>query len=218
MRYRDFLFASLMAILLAACASSAPSDGFLPTVDDPDLEINVTPQVDQDYAYFAIVVTRIGEQVAATGHKIGWNASGEIYLKVTLDSAGPLNVIGTGFGKAGFDASSQVCIDEGGWPVEYTAEGHFDEDKCELTLKIEETWPKTEAHAACMGYSGSGGGGIYTLSFPSLNFKEDDLREDTTTTIEEGMMTWLNTFLLYPRDGLEDTDCVFDAPTPAPTP
>ena len=208
MRCRDFLFISLVAMLLAACAGSAPSDDSLPIVNDPDLEINVTSQPDQKYGYFTVVVTRIGEQAPM----IGWFASGEVYLRVALDVEGPLNVAGTGFGTAGFDATTQVCIDEGDWPVEYTAEGNFNVDNCELTLKIQETWPKTEGHAVCFGYSGSGGGGIYTLIFPSLNFKDDDPREDTTTS--KDMITWVNTFLLYPKDGLEDTGCVFDAPTP----
>ncbi len=209
MRCRDFLFISLVAMLLAACAGSAPSDDSLPIVNDPDLEINVTPQPDQEYGYFTVVVTRIGEQAPM----IGWHASGEVYLRVALDVEGPLNVAGTGFGTAGFDATTQVCIDEGDWPVEYTAEGNFNVDNCELNLKIQETWPKTEAHAVCMGYSGSGGGGIYTLIFPSLNFKDYDTREDTTTGSKD-TIAWVNTFLLYPKDGWEDTGCVFDAPTP----
>jgi hypothetical protein len=208
MRCRDFLFISLVALLLTACASSTQSGDLNPIVDDPDININVTPQPDQKYAYFTVVVTRIGEQ----SPKIGWRASGEIYLRVALDVDGPLNVVGTGFGTAGFDASSNACKDAGGWPVDYTAEGYFNKDNCELTIKVEETWPKTEAQAVCLGRSGSASGGIYKLTFPGLNFKDDDPREDTTTS--KDLITWLNTFLLYPKSGLEDTGCVFEAFTP----
>lgn len=213
MRFKILVLLPMLAMLLAGCADSAPSDDILPIVDAPDL--NVTPQPEQKIVYFTVVVKRVGEQAAAIG-SIGWHASGEIYLKVNLDVKSGLNTVGTGFGTAGFDASSKACIDMGGWPVEYTAQGNFNVDACELNLKIEETWPQTEAHASCMGYSGSASGGVYKLLFPSLKFKENDPRDDTTTGNKGRMdeIYWINTFLLYPKDGLEDTGCAFDAPTP----
>ena len=203
MRCKIHLLMSLMVILLAACADPTPSGDFLPIVDDPDYEINVTPQSEQEFAYFKVVVTRIGKQAP----NIGWFANGEVDLKVALDVDGPLNVVGTGFGTAGYDASP-VCINKGGWPAEYTAEGYFDVDNCEFNIKIEETWPKTEAITACGAY----GGGIYQLAFPSLKFSETDPREDTTTSKDK--IDWVNTFLLYAKDGLEDSGCVFNDPAP----
>lgn len=209
-----WLFLFLCAFFsLAACQGSTSSEEMNPVVNDPDLEINVTPQPEGKYGYFTIVVKRVGEQAP----KIGWFANGEVYLRVSMDLGGddPTDtqlISGTGFGTAGFDASSQVCTDLGGWPTEYSAEGQFNVRDCELNLTIVETWPKTEAHAECMGYSGSGGGGIYKLTFPGLKFTAADTREDTTTTID--MLTWINTFLLYPKDGLEDTGCEFSNPDP----
>lgn len=203
------LISLLWALLsLAGCGNPAPSGEINPIVDDPDLEINVTPKPEEKYAYFSIDVTRVGEQAP----KIGWVATGEIYLRVTMGLQSELNITGTGFGTAGFDASSQICIDQGGWPINYAAEGIFDAEKCELKLKIEETWPQTEAYANCVGGSGSASGGMYKLIFPSLTFTDDDTREDTETT--KDMITWMNTFQLYPKDGLEDTGCVFSAASP----
>ena len=205
MRYRNLLFLSLVAILLAACADSPPPSGDLnPVVDDPEMEINVTTQPEEKYALFTLVVTRVGTQAP----KIGWSASGEIYLKVTLGVDSPLNVMGTGFGTAGFDASSQICKDQGGWPIEYTAEGYFNEKDCELTLLVTETWPQTEAFSICQGVSGSASGGVYKLSFPSLKFTDDNPRVDNTTSAD--MLTWVNSFQLYPKEGLKGTGCLFE--------
>ncbi|MEN8173325.1 MAG: hypothetical protein ABFS03_10650 [Chloroflexota bacterium] len=204
MRHKIYLLTILLIILLAACKETPPPGSLNPVVDDPDLEINVTPQPEGDYAYMTLKVTRVGVQAP----KIGWQASGEIYLRIALDVKNPPNVVGTGFGTAGFDASSDACLDTGGWPIEYDAEGYFDEDKCELTIKVDETWPKTEAHAVCFGQSGSASGGAYKMSFPNLKFEDDNPREDTTTDLE--MITWANTFLLFPKEGLEDTGCLFE--------
>jgi len=212
MKFKVLVLIPMLVMFLAACADPAPTDDILPIVDAPDL--NVTPQPEEKNAYFTVVVTRLGEQ-AAGGGSIGWFASGEVYLKVNLDVKSGLNTLGTGFGKAGFDAT-KVCIDEGGWPVEYTAEGTFNVDTCELNLKIEETWPHTEAWGSCFGYSSSYTGPVYKLLFPSLKFEENDPREDTTRgnkgKVDE--IYWMNTFLLYPKDGLEDTECIFNSPTP----
>jgi hypothetical protein len=200
-------------IALSACGGSTSSEEMNPIVNDPDLEINVTPQPEGKYGYFTIVVRRVGEQAP----KIGWNASGEVYLRVSMelgdeDADDTQLVSGTGFGTAGFDASTQICTNLGGWPVEYSAEGQFNVKTCQLDLKIEETWPKTEALSNCIGGSGSVSGGIYNLTFPSLKFTADDTREDTTTT--KDMITWINTFMLYPKDGLEDAGCEFSDPNP----
>ena len=209
-----WLFLFLCAFFsLAACQGSTPSEEMNPVVNDPDLEINVTPQDEGKYGYFTIVVKRVGEQAP----KIGWNASGEIYLKVGMelgdDDADETQLVsGTSFGTAGFDASTQICTDLGGWPVEYSAEGRFNVKNCELSLKIVETWPKTEALSNCVVGSGSASGGIYKLTFPSLKFTADDTREDTTTS--QDMITWVNTFMLYPKDGLEDAGCEFSDPNP----
>jgi hypothetical protein len=191
----------MMAVLLSACTQSASSG---------DLDIEIldidTPQPKEKFAYFTVVVTRIGEQAGG----IGWHASGEINLRVFLEGDMPLNAAGTGVGTAGFDASSNNCLDMGGWPIEYTAEGNFDDDTCTLTLKIEEIWPRTEAYAVCFGVSGSGSGGMYQLSFPTLLFEDDDPREDTETTRD--MITWINSFLLYPKSDWQGSKCVFDTP------
>lgn len=207
------LMLSLSLVVLAACGGSTESVETLPIVNDPDLEINVTPQEEGKYGYFTIVVQRVGKQAPS----IGWFANGEVYVRVSMDldpneADDVMLASGTGFGKAGFDASNEVCTDLGGWPTEYNAEGVFDVRKCELSLMIEETWPKTEAHASCLGVSGSGSGGVYKLTFPGLKFTADDPREDTETS--ENMITWLNTFTLFAREGLEDSGCEFVNPTP----
>ena len=213
MRGRHFLLIciALTVLLLAACSTSGPFDeanapagDTQPHVDDPDAEINVTPQPEEKFAYFTVKVTRLGVQAP----KIGWHASGEIYLKVAVNSDMPLNVVGTGFGTAGFDLASPVCIETGGWPIEYTANGHFDIDKCEITLNIEETWPKTEAQANCLGMSSSTSGGVYKLNFHGINFEDDNPRVDTTTDLD--MLVWANTFELIPREGLKGTGCLFE--------
>lgn len=211
MRVRDFLLIVLAMLLLAACSTTQPFDkandpvgDTQPHVDDPDANINVTPQPEEKNAYFTVKVTRIGQQAPS----IGWAATGEIYLKIAVDSDGPINVIGTGFGTAGFDASDQVCQDLGGWPVEYTAEGFFDKENCTITIKVDETWPQTEAHAACLGQSGSASGGIYKLSFNGLNFEDNNPRVDTTLT--QDMITWANSFQLTVREGLKGTGCLFE--------
>ena len=138
MRVRDFLLIALAVILLAACSTPRPFDkandpvgDTQPYIDDPDANINVTPQPEEEFAYFTVKVTRLGVQAP----KIGWHASGEIYLKVAVNSDMPLNVTGTGFGTAGFDASSNICQDIGGWPIEYAAEGFFDKKNCTITYQ-----------------------------------------------------------------------------------
>jgi len=207
------IFVTLAVILLAACSTPKPFDeannpvgDIQPKVDDPEAEINVTPQPTENSAYFTVKVTRIGKQAP----KIGWAATGEIYLKVNVDSDNPINVIGTGFGKAGFDASSQACLDMGGWPIEYAAEGYFDKENCTITIKVVETWPQTEAHAQCLGMSGSASGGIYTLTFPNLKFEDFEPRVDTELT--QDMITWANSFELSAREGIKKTDgCLFEA-------
>jgi len=197
MRYRNFLILTLMALLLSACAvaSAAPAPEAAPT---PEPEV----------AHFTVVVTRIGEQAGP----VGWHASGTILLKVLLDADGPLNITGTGSGTADFDASMNNCTDLGGWPIEYNAQGYFDEGKCELTIKVEETWPKTEGYAVCMGVSGSGSGPEYKLNFPNLKFTESSPRADTELTRD--MITWINSFQLIPGKGTEDIICTFGNGTP----
>ena len=202
------IFVALIAILLAACSTPKPFDEFSgdiqPIEENPEPEPNVTLQPTENNAYFTVKVTRIGKQAP----NIGWAATGEIYLKVNVDSDSPLNVMGTGFGKAGFDASSKVCQDLGGWPIEYNAEGFFDKENCTITIKVEETWPQTEAHAQCFGQSGSASGGIYKLAFPNLKFEDDDPREDTKLT--QDMIEWVNSFELSVREGLKGTGCLFE--------
>jgi hypothetical protein len=211
MKNRNFLliYIALMALLLAACSTPKPFDEFSgdiqPIEENPETEPNVTPHPTENNAFFTVKVTRIGKQAP----NIGWAATGEIYLKVNVDSDSPLNVMGTGFGKAGFDASNKVCQDAGGWPVEYAAEGYFDKKNCTITIKVVETWPQTEAHAQCFGQSGSASGGIYTLEFPGLKFEDDDPRKDTKLT--QDMIEWVNTFELTVREGIKKTDgCLFE--------
>lgn len=210
MRGRKFLIIciALMVLLLSACSTPQPFDEFSgdvqPVEENPEPEPNVTPQPTVKSAYFTLKVTRIGQQVPS----IGWVATGEIYLKVEVDSDSPLNIVGTGFGKAGFDASNDVCQDMGGWPIEYAAEGYFDKENCTITIKVVETWPQTEAHAQCFGQSGSASGGIYTLEFPGLKFEDDDPRDDTQLT--QDMITWANSFELSVREGLKGTGCLFE--------
>jgi hypothetical protein len=203
------VFVILLVLFFAACSTPKPFKEFSgddqPLEKNPEPEPNVTPQPTENSAYFTVKVTRIGKQAP----KIGWAATGEIYLKVNVDSDSPLNVMGTGFGKAGFDASSQKCMDMGGWPIEYAAEGYFDKENCTITIKVVETWPQTEAHAQCFGQSGSASGGIYTLTFPSVKFEDDDPRMDTELT--QDMITWANTFELSVREGIKKTGgCLFE--------
>jgi hypothetical protein len=199
MRYRQLLILLLGALLLTACAPSFAS---------PAPEVAPTSQPEQEFANLTVVVTRIGEQAGG----IGWHASGEIQLNVALDIDIAPNVTGTGVGVAGFDASANNCIDLGGWPVEYNAQGHFDGGKCELTIIVEETWPKTEAFAVCAGVSGSGSGPEYKLNFPNLKFTEKSSRVDTELT--QDMLTWINSFQIYPKDALEHIGCTFGDGSP----
>ena len=199
MRYRQLLILLLAALLLTACATASAAPA--PVVAPP------TSQPEQEFAYLTVVVTRIGEQAGG----IGWHASGEIQLKFALDLDSVPNVIGTGEGIAGFDASGNNCIDLGGWPIEYNAHGYFDAGKCELTLHVEETWPKTEAYAVCVGVSGSGSGPEYKLNFTNLKFTEKTSRADTELT---GGITWINSFQIYPKDALEYIGCTFGEGSP----
>jgi len=199
MRYREFLILLLAALLLTACA---------PAFASPAPEVAPTSQPEQEFAYLTVVVTRIGEQAGP----VGWHASGEIQLKFALDLDSVPNVIGTGVGTADFDASVKNCTDMGGWPIKYNAQGYFDAGKCELTLHVEETWPKTEAFAVCAGVSGSGSGPEYKLNFTNLKFTEKTSRADTELT--QDMLTWINSFQIYPKDALEHIGCTFGEGSP----
>ena len=199
MRYRQLLILILAALLLTACA---------PAFASPAPEVAPTSQPEQEFAYLTVVVTRIGEQAGP----VGWHASGEIQLKFALDLDSVPNVIGTGVGTADFDASVNNCTDMGGWPIKYNAQGYFDAGKCELTLHVEETWPKTEAFAVCAGVSGSGSGPEYKLNFTNLKFTEKTSRADTELT--QDMLTWINSFQIYPKDALEHIGCTFGEGSP----
>ncbi|MEN8243127.1 MAG: hypothetical protein ABFS17_14540 [Chloroflexota bacterium] len=192
MKSKDILLISLAAILLSACGSSGPSN-----VPAPPSEVNYT---------FSVSVTRLGVQQP----NIGWYSSGEVFL--TVDPDGEVNVYGSGGGTAGFDASTQICTDMGGWPVEFTATGSFNKSTCELIIVIEETWPQTKALSNCLFGGGSFTGGEYSLTFPNLKFSQLDPREDTSTS--EGVLTWINTFKLYYNQGLEETECFYAPPEP----
>ncbi len=199
MRYRQLLILILAALLLTACAAASAA---------PAPDVAPTSQPEQEFAYLTVVVTRIGEQAGP----VGWHASGAIQLKFWLDLDIPPNVTGTGVGTADFDASGNNCTDMGGWPIKYTAQGYFDADKCELTLLVEETWPKTEAFAVCAGVSGSGSGPEYKLNFPDLKFTKNSSRVDTELT--QDMLTWINSFQIYPKDALEIIGCTFGEGSP----
>ena len=67
MKHKSLLLISLIMILLATCADSTPPSNINPVVDDPELNINVTPQPEQKSAYLTIVITRIGEQAPKIG-------------------------------------------------------------------------------------------------------------------------------------------------------
>jgi len=199
MRYRKLLILLLGALLLTACATASAA---------PSPDVAPTSQPEQEFVNLTVVVTRIGEQAGP----VGWHASGEIKLKVWLNADPPINVMGTGEGIANFDASVNNCIDLGGWPIVYTAQGYFDAGKCELTIIVEETWPKTEAFAVCAGVSGSGSGPEYKLNFPNLKFTEKTSRADTELT--QDMLTWINSFQIYPKDALEHIGCTFGEGSP----
>jgi len=47
MKFKCLVLTIFLAMLLSACADPAPTDDILPIVDDPDLEINVTPQPEE---------------------------------------------------------------------------------------------------------------------------------------------------------------------------
>ena len=91
-------------------------------------------------------------------------------------------------------------------------EGYLDMYGCELTIIVEETWPRTEAFAVCAGMTGSGSGPEYKLNFPNLKFTEDTARVDTELT--QDMLTWINTFQIYPKDALEYIGCTFGEGSP----
>jgi hypothetical protein len=50
----------MVVVLFSVCTQSASSD-------NPDLEVVDTPQPKEKYAYFTVVVTRIGEQAGGIG-------------------------------------------------------------------------------------------------------------------------------------------------------
>lgn len=209
MKGRDFLFVALV-MLLAACSTSgpfnetnAPSGEQQPVVNDPDLDINVTPQPEEEYAYFTVKVQRIGEASPAGA----WLIEGEIYLKITADAEGPINVIGTGFGTGAFDGSGPGFENVSDWKVEYVAQGFFDKTKCEITLKIDETTPDQTANLTSSSVSASASGD-YTKTFSNLKFKYDEPYIEIESL--ENPVKWTNTFLIIPREEANSTDCLFE--------
>jgi hypothetical protein len=202
----------VLFVLFALGSSACKGDqaGTFEKVDDPDAEINVTPDKNK-YAHFTVKVIRIGSH-----YNVGWWARGEFYVKVTLGrEEGDINVTGTGFGKAGFDASGGACIDIGGWPIEYNVTGSFSEENCTLELVAEEIWPNTEGTAICLGYGAEVEGPPYSLTLPNIKFTEQKVRTDTTVKDE---IVWTNSFFLYTGEGTDKLDCMFSDPPPMPTP
>jgi len=199
---------------LAACQGGTEND-VLPFINDPDMEINVTPEPNPGKfkkVHFTIKINRIGSHL-----KVGWWAKGEVYASVSVSTGNELvdldnlpQVSGTGFGMAGYDASGGPCINLGGWPVNYEVGGYFNPESCELTIGIVETWPKTEAHAVCLGYGAEVEGPPYTIAFTGLKFTETDVVKGVPLTQDE--IVWVNTFTLIPGMGTENLDCIFADP------
>jgi hypothetical protein len=201
----------IFLFILGSTACQGDQDGSFPIVDDPEAEINVTPD-ENKYAYFTIKVVRLG-----TFQGIGWHAQGEIYIKVPLgaeDETDEVLVSGTGFGMAGYDASGDPCINLGGWPVDYSAAGTFNTDTCEFNIIAEESWPKTEAHAICLGYGSEVEGPPYKLVFPNLKFTSTEvLATPEPRTVDE--IYWTDTFTLIPGVDADKLDCIFSDPPSA---
>jgi hypothetical protein len=185
----------LIGIVFAACEG-----------EDTEGELNVTPE-EYSYAHFTVDVVRIGDFKG-----IGWYANGQFYLKVQLGAEeGATNVSGNGFGKAGYDGSGGPCINIGGWPVEYSVSGSFSEENCSMTIVAVESWPKTEAHAICLGSGAEVEGPPYSITLPNIKF--DELKVKTTTTVTDEIV-WLNTFVLTTGVGSEKLNCMFSDPPP----
>ena len=177
---------------------------------DTEGELNVTPEDPTiQYVYFTIRVVRLGTHLT-----VGWHAQGQIDIKAPFfdaDHDEDVLVSGTGFGMAGYDASGGPCINLGGWPVDYTATGTFNAEGCTLNIIAEESWPKTEAHAVCLGFGSEVEGPPYKLTFPSLKFTETEvLATPEPITIDE--ILWMNTFTLIPGVNTEKLNCIFPAP------
>jgi hypothetical protein len=119
---------------------------------------------------------------------------------------------GTGNGMAGYDASGDPCINLGGWPVEYEARGFFNPETCTLELTVIESWPKTEAHAVCLGYGSEVEGPPYKLVIEGIKLSETKIRDDIPLTQDE--ISWVNSFTLVPGMGTENLNCLFpEAPS-----
>ncbi|MFN2146221.1 MAG: hypothetical protein ACK2T7_12780 [Anaerolineales bacterium] len=208
----------LLGMSLAACQGVTENQSF-PVVDDPDLEINVTPLPDPGKTrtvHFTVKIVRVGSHM-----KVGWWAKGEAYIAVTLNNSDELVDLdalplatGNGFGMAGYDGSGGPCINLGGWPVDYSVQGEFNPESCELSIAVTESWPKTEAHAVCLGSGAEVEGPPYSMIMPGIKFSETHVVDATTT---EDEIVWVNTFTLVPGKGTETLDCMYvDPPTPVP--
>jgi hypothetical protein len=191
--------------MISACQGGSQGDSF-PVVDDPEAEINVTPENPEiKYAHFTVKVVRVGDYKG-----VGWHAKGEFYVKVQLGlEEGDINASGNGFGMAGYDASGGPCVNLGGWPVDYTVTGSFSEENCTLSLVAVESWPKTEAHAVCLGSGNEVEGPPYSITLPNINFDETKVKVGTTVTDE---IVWVNTFILTTGVGSENLNCMFSDP------
>ena len=90
MRVRDFLLIALAVILLAACSTPRPFDkandpvgDTQPYIDDPDANINVTPQPEER---ICLLHRESNPPWCASPQALAGHASGEIYLKVAVNS------------------------------------------------------------------------------------------------------------------------------------
>ncbi|MEN8242504.1 MAG: hypothetical protein ABFS17_11320 [Chloroflexota bacterium] len=187
----------LLGTLISACKG-----------ENTEGELNVTPEKEQ-YVYFTVKVVRLG-----THRNIGWHAQGQIDIKAPFFDAEhdeDVLISGSGFGMAGYDASGGPCINIGGWPVDYTATGTFNAEGCELNIIAEESWPKTEAHAICLGSGSEVEGPPYKLTFPSLKFTEvESIATPEPRTVDE--IYWTDTFTLVPGVNTEKLNCIFSSP------
>jgi hypothetical protein len=193
---KAFLFGALVVILLAACSTPKPSE-------DPEPDINVTLQAEEENAYFTVKVQRVGEATP----RGAWFIEGEIYLKVMTNVEGPINVVGSGLGTGEADTSGGGATNVSKWKTEYAAQGFFDKKKCEITLKIDETtqYMQTDLTSSSVSVTEIDD---YTITLPNVKFTIDGPYIETE--ILEHPVTWTNTFLLIPNEEVNSTDCLFE--------